>query len=398
MAELSRCIIHGLRILIEEEWVEEHAVVIENGIIAAIVNKEDIQQFMPAHCYAFSPHYSLIPGLIDMHIHGANGSDVMDADVEALTNISMTLAAEGVTGFLATTMTASHQRIELALRSVAEARACQAGAAILGVHLEGPFISALKVGAQSSQAVEIPNPTILRHWQTVAQGAIKLVTLAPELPEAQSLIEALSAMGIIASVGHTNASYGETCVAIEAGCSHATHLFNAMRGMHQREPGAVGALLLAQAVNTELIVDGMHLHPAIVELAYRLKGREKIVLVTDAMRAKCLGDGDYDLGGQVVTVQARRASLMDGTLAGSTLRMPQAIKNMVEYSQCTLAEAISMASYNPARILNLSQRKGSIAPGKDADVVVMNADFDVVMTMCQGRVVYTSRTDKCRVD
>lgn len=389
MSNSKRLILSGMQILVEDEWTEKHAVVVENGVIRAILPEEMISHHLPAKQYQFPNHYYLIPGLIDLHIHGADGHDVMDGSVEALQGIGRALAAEGVTGFLATTMTASNERIELVLKTIATAISDPVGAAILGAHLEGPFISKIKLGAQRGDAIELPDPRLIQEWQEIANGAIKLVTLAPELPESLSLIKVLDKMGVIISVGHTNATYAETCNAITAGCSHATHLFNAMRGLHQREPGAAGALLLSDMVNAELIVDGLHLHPAMVELALRIKGKDKLLLVTDAMRAKCLGDGDYELGGQAVTVRQNKATLADGTLAGSTLSMSQAIKNMVQFTQCSLADAVSMASLNPARILGIASRKGSIANGKDADLVVMNASLDVVMTMRDGIEIYT---------
>lgn len=384
----TRLILSGMQTLMEDEWVLQQAIIIEEGVIKAILPEEMIKHHLPAKQYKFPNNYYLIPGLIDLHIHGADGYDVMDGNVEALQGISRVLAAEGVTGFLATTMTASNKRIELVLKTIATAMKEQIGAAILGAHLEGPFISSEKLGAQSSDAIELPDPTRMQRWQEIANGAIKIVTLAPELPNAISLIKILDNMGVTISVGHTNATYEQTCNAISAGCSHATHLFNAMRGLHQREPGAAGALLLADAVNAELIVDGLHLHPAMVELALRVKGKNKLLLVTDAMRAKCLQDGDYELGGQMVTVRQNKVTLADGILAGSTLRMPQAIKNMVKFTQCSLADAVSMASTNPARILGLSQRKGSIANGNDADLVVMNESLDVMLTLRDGIEVF----------
>lgn len=388
MTESNRIIITGMQLLLEDEWVQGYAVIIEGGIIKNVMLADGIKAFLPAKLYEFPEDYYLIPGLIDLHIHGANGHDVMDGTAKALTEISHALAAEGVTGFLATTMTAAHDHIGLVLGEIANALSDKKGAAILGAHLEGPFISPDKIGAQKYEAIEIPDIDLITHWQTLAKGAIKLVTLAPELPGALQLIKALNDMGIIVSAGHTNATYAETNHAIKAGCAHATHLFNAMRGIHQREPGAVGALLLSEDINAELIVDGLHLHPAIVEMALRLKGKDKLLLVTDAMRAKCLGEGQYDLGGQMVAVKGNAAMLADGTLAGSTLCMPEAIKNMVQFTQCSLADAIYMASYNPARVLGMENRKGSIANGKEADMVVMNSAFDVVMTMRAGMEIY----------
>jgi len=390
MTELSRHLFWGMQILIEQKWVRDHAVVVEGGAIKAILQKDKIKNYLPAIRHEFPADYYLIPGLIDLHIHGANGNDVMDGTIDALAAISCALAVEGVTGFLATTMTADSGRIEMALKAISAAMLNKEGAAILGAHLEGPFISRAKMGAQRGDVTQLPDIKLISQWQDVAKGVIKLVTVAPELPGALSLIKALCNMGVIASVGHTNATYVQTCDAIMAGCSQATHLFNAMRGLHQREPGAVGALLLSTEVHAELIVDGLHLHPAIVELALRLKGKERLLLVTDAMRAKCLSDGQYELGGQTVTVCSHKVTLEDGTLAGSTLRMPQAIKNMVQFTQCALEDAIGMASFNPARVLGIADRKGTIAIGNDADLVVMNTLFDVVLTMREGILVFRS--------
>lgn len=388
MTESSRLILTGATLLKGDQWVRQHAVVVEAGRIAHIVPASSVSSFLPAPLHEFPDDHYLVPGFIDLHIHGVSGFDVMDGTRAALQGMSRSLAAEGVTGFLATTMTASPDRIATVLSVIASVRQDSEGAAILGVHLEGPFISQAKLGAQSGDALAIPDAALLVDWQEMAQGAIKLVTLAPELPQAASLIKKLQEMNIVASIGHTNATFAETCHAIESGCSHATHLFNAMRGMHQREPGAAGALLLSNQVNAELIVDGLHLHPAMVEMTLKLKGKDSILLVTDAMRAKCMGDGDYDLGGQTVAVRSNVATLENGVLAGSTLRMPQAIKNMVQFTGCSLADAICMASYNPARVLGLEQRKGSIAEGKDADLVVMNPAGEVVMTLCGGKKVY----------
>lgn len=361
-------------------------VIIQNGIIADITASK-LQQ-VDLH---FPANYHLIPGLIDLHVHGINGCDVMDATSEALATISKTLAREGTTAFLATTMTAASDRIEKALIAVRDYIADQhhvLGATMLGVHLEGPFISSKKAGAQCAQHIFLPNVEQLERWQQLAKKNIKLVTFAPELPHSEDLIKYLKKNNMIAAMGHSDATYEETLTAIHQGCGYVTHLFNAMRGMHQREPGLVTAALLSQDTWAELIVDGVHLHPAIVNLILKVKGKEKMILITDAMRATCLANGVYDLGGQQVEVKNNSATLPDGTLAGSVLRMPIAIKNMVKFTQCDFLDAVHMASENPAKALGIFDKKGSIALGKDADLVVLDEHLNVVMTICRGRVVF----------
>jgi N-acetylglucosamine-6-phosphate deacetylase len=390
MEKNDRRIFSNMRILQGQTWIEHHALIVEDGKIKSIIPNNMISHHFPAQEIKLRADDMLVPGFIDLHIHGARGSDVMDATTEAFTTISAALAEEGVTGYLATTMTAPKKEIEAVLAAIPAAMKDKAGAAILGVHLEGPFIAKDKRGAQLADELLEPNVEQFKAWQAIAQGAIKLVTLAPELPNVTALITALHDAEIIAAIGHTNASYEQTMQAIKAGCSHATHLFNAMRGLHQREPGALGALLLSPTVSADLIVDGVHLHPAIVDIAYRLKGNDGLILISDAMRAKCMGNGQYDLGGQQVTVANARATLSDGTLAGSLLKLPQAIRNMVQYTNCTLLDAIRMVTYNPARKLKLDKQKGSIEIGKDADLVVLSPDLEVNMTMREGLMIFVN--------
>lgn len=379
-------ILSGPTIYSEQGELCDTMLAIKSGKIVALdhhLQAEKIQEF-PAN-------YHIVPGFIDMHVHGAKGYDVMDGSVDALLAISHALAAEGTTGFLATTMTADTVEIDRALLAVQDFMRSDVkkGAAVLGVHLEGPFLAATKMGAQRGDKIIPPSVELMQHWQALATNVIKLVTLAPEQSHALDLIKYLCQQQIVASIGHTNATYAEATAAIAAGCSHATHLFNAMRGIHQREPGAVTAALLSPKVMAELILDGVHLHPAVVELAYRIKGAEKIALVTDAMRAKCLGDGLYDLGGQSVHVKNGEAQLADGTLAGSVLTMSSAIQNMLKFTDCGLMDAIKMASENPAKALGIFDKKGSIAIGKDADLVVLDEAYQVVMTIREGEICYS---------
>ncbi len=384
----------GLQIVTEQGVLQNQAVMVNNGVIHAVGEKQSLLKKIPAaELLNFPEDYYLVPGFIDMHVHGANGKDVMDATPAALATISETLVAEGTTSFLATTMTADIEQIENALKVVRDFVNEQdnfATAKILGVHLEGPFLSSKKIGAQRGDKILAPQKKHIQRFQEISGNIIKLVTLAPELPNSQEFIHYLKQKKIIASIGHTDATFAETMAAIDAGCSHATHLFNAMRGIHQREPGAVTAALLADNVMAELIVDGVHLHPAIVQLALRVKGKEKIILVTDAMRAKCLQDGQYDLGGQTVIVKNNIAQLADGTLAGSVLKMPAAIQNTLKFTGCTISDAVKMAAENPARALGIFDKKGSIGVKKDADLVVLDNKFNVMLVMCEGRISFTS--------
>ncbi len=384
-------ILTGLQVYAEQGILSNASVSINKGSIQAITTAAQMKAAAADETMHFPSDYHLVPGFIDLHVHGVKGHDVMDATPAALGMMSKTLAEEGVTSFLATTMTAKASQIENALVAVRDFMSTQQevrGAAILGVHLEGPFISPKKVGAQCVDHILSPTITMLDRWQKAAKNVIKLVTLAPELPHSAEFIRYLKQKNIVASLGHTDATYTETMAAINEGTNYATHLFNAMRGIHQREPGVVTAALLSEEVVTELIVDGVHLHPAIVQLILKLKTSEKIILVTDAMRAKCMGEGTYDLGGQAVSVKNGTATLPDGALAGSTLKMPTAIQNMSRFTQCSLFDAFKMASENPAKVLDVFDKKGSIAVGKEADLVVLDDKLNVVMTVCGGKVVY----------
>jgi N-acetylglucosamine-6-phosphate deacetylase len=388
MNERNRYIFSGMQVLIEQEWKQGLAVIAEEHLIQAIIPEDMIKHHLPASRYEFPADHYLVPGFIDLHVHGSHGNDVMDASEKSLIAISHSLAAEGVTGFLATTLPADNELIEAVLQTVTRVLPYAEGAAILGVHLEGPFIAMSKRMAAFEKNLQLPNPKLVQNWQTLSNSAIKIVTLAPELRDALPFIQALHKMEIIASIGHTYATYEETVAAIAAGCSQATHFLNAMRGIHQCDPGVVGAILLAKNVMIELIVDAEFLHPAIVELCLEFKNKEHLLLVTNAISAKGLVEGHYELRGQPILIQGGRALLVDGTLAGSTLCMPQAIKNMVQFSHCSLIDAIYMASYNPAHVLGLEGLKGKINVGKMADLVILNPDLKVLLTMREGKVVF----------
>lgn len=336
-------------------------------------------------------HFNVVPGFIDVHIHGVNGADTMDATKEALDTMVTALPKEGTTGFLATTITQEAKQIELAIKNAGEYienQSLQGKAEILGIHLEGPFVNSKKAGAQPIQYIIDPDLELFKRWQALAKGTIKLVTLAPEQPGGLEMVRYLRENGVIPSIGHTDATFEQVNEAIEAGANHVTHLYNQMRGLHHREPGVVGAAFLRDELKAEMIVDGVHIHPEMVNLAYKQKKSEGIILITDSMRAKCLKNGKYDLGGQEVTVRNGKAVLEDGTLAGSILKLGNAVKNILSFTSCTLKEAIEMASVNPAKQLKLYDRKGSISIGKDADIVILDDQMDVFMTFCRGELAF----------
>ncbi|MFC0187767.1 N-acetylglucosamine-6-phosphate deacetylase [Fictibacillus aquaticus] len=332
----------------------------------------------------------LMPGMIDLHIHGAAGADVMDGTEEALQKMCAALPAEGTTSFLATTMTEKTERIEAALQNTAQyMEKQQAGyAEILGIHLEGPFISPKRAGAQPKEYIVPPNVEQFKQWNEIAEKKIKLVTLAPEEPGGYELASFLKDNRIIASIGHSDAVYEDVMKSVEAGVTHATHLYNGMRGMHHRDPGTAGGVMLRDEITAEIIADGIHSDGEMVKLAYKLKGSDKLVLITDAMRAKCLGEGMYTLGGQDVTVRDGTAVLKDGTLAGSVLKMNDAVKNMRQFTSCSIEEIVKMTSENPAKELGIYSSKGSLEAGKDADLVMMSKEGEVLAAFCRGKKAF----------
>jgi N-acetylglucosamine-6-phosphate deacetylase len=331
----------------------------------------------------------IVPGLIDIHIHGMNGCDVMDGDLHSLKVISESLARCGVTAFLATTMTAEKERLKQVVTKVAEfMERPTKGAVCLGIHLEGPWIHPMYKGAQNESYITAPSVSDLEEIWGAADRKIRVVTIAPDIPGSEEAIRRLKELGMTVSIGHTGAKFDQATRALELGATHFTHCFHAMRGFHHREPGTVGAAMYHESATTELILDGIHSHPTAGQLLYRLKGRERLALVSDAMRATGIGDGTYELGGQVVHVGNGAARLEDGTLAGSILTLNRAVRNAVEWWKVPLREAVHMASLTPASIIGLDGRKGKLKEGYDADFLVLNENGEVFLTAIQGEIVY----------
>ncbi|MFD2444858.1 N-acetylglucosamine-6-phosphate deacetylase [Bacillus sp. CGMCC 1.16607] len=394
-------IITNVTVYTEEDFYKQGFVKVEDGIITKTGHNDELTEEIinGAKIITLTPDLALIPGMIDIHIHGVDGVDTMDATPEALHTMAKALPREGTTSFLATTITQSEEEIEKALQNVANYMGMSKKAdvaEVVGIHLEGPFISKKRAGAQPNRYIKAPDLTLFMKWQELSGGNIKVVTLAPEEENGLEFIHHLSQTGVVASIGHSNATYEEVDHAINAGASHVTHLFNGMSGLHHREPGVVGAALLREELKVEMIVDGIHIRPEIVKHTYRSKTSESILLITDSMRAKCLKAGQYELGGQKVIVTRDRATLEDGTLAGSILKMGTALQNFQKYTGCRLEELVKITSMNPAKSLNIFDRKGSITEGKDADFVILDSNLNIMMTYCRGHLVYKrGEMDEC---
>ncbi|NRR24563.1 N-acetylglucosamine-6-phosphate deacetylase [Brevibacillus sp. MS2.2] len=363
-------------------------VVVGNGTISYAGKADAYGKALPDHVMTVEDGW-ICPGFVDMHMHGIDGYDTMDGTPESLQAISTALARHGVTSFLATTMTAPYDQLEKVLVNIAQnSREGLPGAQAIGIHLEGPWINPRYKGAQKEENIAIPKLDAVQKLYGLSEGLIKVVTIAPEQPEALEAIAWLKERDVIVSAGHTGATFAQATEAVDAGVRHFTHCFNAMTGLHHREPGVVGAAMYHEQLSTELIADGIHVHPAVMKILYRVKTAERLALVSDSMRAAAMGEGTYDLGGQEVHVQDNQAKLADGTLAGSILTLNRAVDNMVTLSGVSLPDAVEMASLTPASILGIGERKGRLAAGYDADITVLNSQFDVTMTFVAGKEVY----------
>lgn len=372
------------KVYVEGEGLITTNVAIQNGRIFAIGNDVVVTEPFDIPCDAI-----VLPGFVDQHVHGAGGADAMDATCDALKTIACALAKEGTTTFLATTMTQSPERIKSALSAVNDyfLQKSSVGARLVGVHLEGPFISEKFVGAQPKEHVQAPLVEAFKQYELASGNTVRIVSLAPEVDGADELINYLAIRNIVPSAGHTSAGIDDIERAIDHGLKNVTHTYNAQTPLHHREIGVVGSALLCDELNAEIICDTIHVSVPAIKLLVKNKPHDKITLITDAMRAKGLPDGESELGGQKVIVANGEARLENGTLAGSVLKMNVAIKNLVEKVGVSLLDAVDFATINPARNLGMDAEIGSIALGKKADFAVLNENFEVLLTLRDGEVV-----------
>ncbi|MGN4239936.1 N-acetylglucosamine-6-phosphate deacetylase [Staphylococcus equorum] len=381
---MAEYVIENGRIYTEEEIIERGYIIVKDDKITD-VGKGDYEGALTTYD-AQGQH--VLPGFIDIHMHGGYGEDAMDASYDGLKHLAESLLSEGTTSFLATTMTQSDENITKALENIIEYQKQQnvlKAADIVGIHLEGPFISEHKVGAQNPAYVQRPSIEKVQQFQKTANDQIKVITFAPEVEGAHETLEALHDQ-IRFSIGHTVATFDETNEAVARGAKHVTHLYNAGTPFEHREPGVFGAAWTNDSLSTELIVDGIHSHPTAIQIAYKQKGNTRFFLITDAMRAKGMPDGEYDLGGQNVIVKGSEARLASGALAGSILKMNEGLKNLIQYTGDSLDNLWRVTSLNQAIALNIESQKGSLKVGKDADIVIVDDEITVQTTIKAGEI------------
>ncbi|MHC4461970.1 MAG: N-acetylglucosamine-6-phosphate deacetylase [Planctomycetota bacterium] len=330
----------------------------------------------------------IAPGFIDVHIQGAGGADILDATPEALKAISRTCARFGTTSFLATTVFKPDQENRHLTIAAQYVNRDLGGANLLGIHLEGPFISLEKKGMVLPQCICPPSLKVLDKIMDIANGHLRMMTIAPESPESLQIIRRLVNSRIIASFGHSSATYEQTIAGFNTGISHATHLFNAMPSVHHRSPGPLIAIFQTKQITTQLICDGVHIHPAVLKFALETLGPNRIIPITDGMQALGLGDGKYLYNGIEYESTNGTARYKDGTLIGTALGLNQLLKRFITFTDCPFEVAVRTITENPAGLLGLEDKKGSIAPGKDADLVLLGPDCSVHTTIIAGKIVF----------
>ncbi len=376
--------------------IRDAVVLIEEHRIVKVGTRQEVK--IPKEAVVMDDSDRIVaPGMMDLHIHGAAGHDLMEASAEAVTAVGRFLARHGTTAFVPTTITAPPQTIREAARGLGEVIRNWDGrhgvgesspsAEPLGLHFEGPFLNTLRRGAQSASQIQPPSLAMMQQFLEASAGTTRIVTLAPELEGALEMIALLRRNNVRVAIGHSNATWAEAQKALEAGATHATHVYNAMRPFSHRDPGILGAVLTEDRLKGELICDGFHVDPVAVRLMLRAKGAEGILLVTDSLSGAGMPDGEYRVGEMAVRLEKSVLRTPEGTLAGSTLTLDLAVRNLMRFTGLPFQQCVMTATLNPARLLGVEQRKGIIAPGADADLVVFDKNYFVAQTYVRGRAV-----------
>ncbi|MGW3012967.1 N-acetylglucosamine-6-phosphate deacetylase [Streptomyces sp. NPDC001219] len=384
-SDLPRTVLAGARIARPSGVVERGRLTVEGGLIGDVLSRDlDLAEGAAGHVVDLAGHL-VVPGFVDMHVHGGGGGSFSSADPEECLRVVDTHRQHGTTSMVASTVTG--ELADLARQAAVLAELVQQGE-LAGIHFEGPFISPHRCGAHQPELLRDPDPADVRKLLDAAHGTTSMMTVAPELPGGLESVRLLADAGVIAALGHTDSSYDATREAVDAGATVATHLFNAMPPLGHRTPGPVAALLEDERVTVELINDGTHLHPAVLQMAVREAGAERVAFITDAMGAAGMSDGRYPLGPMQVEVRDGVARISEGptagSIAGSTLTLDRAFKRAVTVDGLTVDQAVQALSANPARLLGLAGRTGTLQTGKDADLVVLDAAYDVVGVMRRG--------------
>lgn len=386
-------LLHASRALTPLEEIHDAALLIEDGVFTFIGRRDALRAPRDARLIDAADKL-VVPGFVDVHIHGAGGHDVMEASADALSAVAATVARHGTTSFVATTVTANPDIICRSAQGIAQyikkqkhpassARRSDSAAEVLGIHFEGPFISPARRGVHPQEWLALPSADMLELFFSSADGTARILTLAPELTGAMPCIAAARKRALIVSLGHTDATYVQAMAAVRAGAQHAAHVFNAMRPFSHRETGVLGAILTSPEVTAELIADGVHVDEAAMRLLWSAKGFASVVLISDGISATGMPDGKYTLGTFEVTVTGGVCRNSEGRLAGSTLTLDRALQNVVAMG-VSLPDALRMLTANPARLLGLQEKKGALRVGADADVVLLDTELRVTGVMTRG--------------
>lgn len=390
----SRTVIHNAMIYTPGRTIESGSLIIEDGKISAILQAEAAADIGRDDVVIDARGQHLIPGMVDVHVHGGRGHDFICGDEERILEICSYHAQHGTTSLLATTLTEGREPLANAVQAVARAMHKSAlGSRIWGIHLEGPYLNVERTGAQNPQHLRKPDLEELKQLWELSGHTIRLITLAPEMEGAHEVMAWACKHHITVSIGHSDATHEQMCEAIHHGATHVTHLFNGMRPLHHRDPGVAGTALLRDELCVELICDGIHVHEELIPWVVKQKPQDRVVCVTDCVAAGGMPPGEYELGGLPVVMVDGHVRLISedgsvGSLAGSSLTMHKSLLNFMQFTGKSLAESLPYVTMNPARQAGAAEVKGAIEVGKDADLVLLDAEFGVQCTFVEGVEVY----------